>query len=99
LKQKYISSTRIFTNIKKCHLQSNLEKIIFVNRNWPSNPKVGCKSLFNLVELIENDLGLEKKIKAYLNRMKSWPHKMFKEKYISILFAFKISIIFYNPIN
>ncbi len=60
IEQKYISSTRIFTNIKKCHLQSNnLEKIIFVNRNWPSNPKVGCKSLSNLVELIENDLGLE----------------------------------------
>jgi len=62
LKQKYFSLTIIFNNIKKCHLQSNnLEKMIFVNTNWPSNPKVGCKSLFNLVESIENDLGLEKK--------------------------------------
>jgi hypothetical protein len=32
-----------------------------MNTNWPSNPRVGCKSLSNLVELIENDLGLEKK--------------------------------------
>ncbi len=38
--------------------------MIFVNTKQQSNLKVGCKSLFNLVELIENDLGLEKEFEG-----------------------------------
>jgi hypothetical protein len=37
----------------------NLKKLIFVNQNWPNDVRVDCKPLFNLVELIEKDLGYE----------------------------------------
>jgi hemerythrin-like domain-containing protein len=43
------SLARIFTNLRKSHLQiENLEKFIFVNKNWPNDPKIGCKSSSNL---------------------------------------------------
>jgi hypothetical protein len=46
----------IFTNLRRCHLQSNnLNKIIFVSKNWPSDPRVGCSSLFSLIQLIETE--------------------------------------------
>ncbi len=49
----------ILTNLR-CHLQmANLEKLIFVNKNWPNDLKLDYKSHFNLVELIENNLKLE----------------------------------------
>jgi hypothetical protein len=33
----------ILTNLKKCHLQSkNLEKLVFVNKNWLNDSKVSC---------------------------------------------------------
>jgi hypothetical protein len=41
---------------------TNLEKLIFVNKNWPNDLRIGCKSPSNLVELIEKDLELEKKL-------------------------------------
>jgi hypothetical protein len=38
----------ILTNFRRCHLQTeNLEKLIFVNKNWPNDPKIGCKSHLN----------------------------------------------------
>jgi hypothetical protein len=47
----------IITNLRRCRLQSeNLDKSIFVNKNWPNDPRIGCKSPSNLVEFIENDL-------------------------------------------
>jgi len=37
------SLARILTNFRRCHLQSeNLEKLIFVNKNWPNDLKIGC---------------------------------------------------------
>jgi hypothetical protein len=30
-----------------------LEKLIFVNKNWPNDPGIDCKSPFNLVDLKE----------------------------------------------
>jgi hypothetical protein len=36
-------------------------KVDFVKKNWPIDHKVGCKSPFNLVELMKKDLNLEKK--------------------------------------
>jgi hypothetical protein len=45
--------TKILTNLRKCHLQSkNIEKLIFVNKNWPKIARVGCKAPNNLVKLI-----------------------------------------------
>ncbi len=35
--------------------------------NWPDNPIVDCKSLFNLVELIEKDLDSEEELEEFEN--------------------------------
>jgi hypothetical protein len=52
--KKIFSLVDIVTKKFKCHLQmTNLKKLIFVSKNWPNEPKVGYKSLFNLVELIK----------------------------------------------
>jgi hypothetical protein len=52
--------------LRRCHLQSdNLNKIIFVNKNWPRNHRVGCSSSSSLIELIEVDLALEEELEQY----------------------------------
>jgi hypothetical protein len=33
--------------------------LIFVNKNWPNDPRIGCKSPSNLLEFIEKDVNLE----------------------------------------
>jgi hypothetical protein len=62
--KRIFSLARIFINLKRCHIQSsnfdNLAKLIFVHKNWPSDPKVGCKSLSRLIKLIVIDADLEK---------------------------------------
>jgi hypothetical protein len=41
------------SNLRSCHLQmDNLNKLVFVNNNWPNDPKIGCIFPSNLVELI-----------------------------------------------
>ncbi len=61
---------RIITNLKRCHLQSdNLHKIIFVSKNWPNDPKVGCSSPSSFIELIEVDLVLEEELEQYENEL------------------------------
>ncbi len=54
-----IEKERIFlfswdtSNLRSCHLQmDNLNKLVFVNNNWLNDPKIGCISPSNLVELI-----------------------------------------------
>ncbi len=50
----------ILTNLNKCCLESNnLDKLIFVSKNWFNNPRVGYSSFFCLIELIEVDVVLE----------------------------------------
>ncbi len=57
---------KILTNLKRCHLQSNnLDKIIFVNKNLPNDPRVGCSSPFGLIELIEANLALEEELEQH----------------------------------
>jgi hypothetical protein len=56
----------IFTNLRRCRLQSNiLDKIIFVSKIWPNDPRVGCSSPFSLIELIEADFALKEGLKQY----------------------------------
>jgi hypothetical protein len=44
--EKIFSLVEILISLKKCHLQLNfLDKLIFVSKNWPNDPKIGCKSL------------------------------------------------------
>jgi hypothetical protein len=36
-----------------------LDKLIFVNKNWPNDPELGCKSPPNFVDFIETNVILE----------------------------------------
>ncbi len=64
--KRIFSLAKIFTNLKRCPLQSNnLNKFIFYNKNWPSETRVGCNSPFNLRELIENDVAFKEELKQY----------------------------------
>jgi len=48
-----------------CLLSENLEKLIFVNKNWPNDCRVSCKSSPNLLELIGIDVDLEKELEQF----------------------------------
>jgi hypothetical protein len=39
--------------------------MIFVNKNWPSDLRAGCKPPFNLIELIQIDLGFEEELEEF----------------------------------
>ncbi len=54
--KRFFSLTGIFTNLRRCHLQT---------KNWPNDPRDGCKPLSNLVELIQTDLGFEKELEEF----------------------------------
>lgn len=54
------SLTCIFTNLKRCRIQScNLEIFIFVSKNWPNDFRNDSKPPYNLVEIIKKDLDFE----------------------------------------
>jgi hypothetical protein len=63
----------ILINLKRCLQLEILKKLIFINKNWPNDFTIGCKSLSSLVELVESDLNLEGKLEKFeklLNGMK-----------------------------
>jgi hypothetical protein len=39
--------------------------LIFVNKNHPNDPRIGCKSFFNLIDFIEMDVNLETDLKEF----------------------------------
>jgi hypothetical protein len=46
--------------LKKCHLQTkNLENLVFANKNWPNDVRVGCKAPSSLLELIDCEIDLK----------------------------------------
>jgi hypothetical protein len=50
----------------KCRLQlDNLNKLIFMNKDWLNDFRVGCKSLFNSVLSIEIDVDLEEELEKF----------------------------------
>jgi hypothetical protein len=38
---------------------------MFVNKNWPNDPRIGCKSPFNLVKFLEKDVNLEENLEEF----------------------------------
>jgi hypothetical protein len=61
----------ILINLRRCYLQTkNLEKLIFVNKNWPNNLKIGCKSPNNLLEFLERDIDLEEEFEGFEGEFK-----------------------------
>jgi hypothetical protein len=54
------------TNLRKCHLQSkNLEKLIFVSKNWPNDARVDYKSPSDLAKFIAMDEQFKKKLQEF----------------------------------
>jgi len=47
--KRTFSLTNILTNLKRCLQMVNLEKLIFVSKNWPNDSRFCCKSPSNLV--------------------------------------------------
>jgi hypothetical protein len=65
-KKKILSLVKILTNFRRCRLQIyNLDKLIFVNKNWPNDPKIRCKFPFNLLEFLERDIDLEEELEKF----------------------------------
>jgi hypothetical protein len=64
--ERIISLVEIFTNLRRCCLQSNnLDKRIFVSKILPNDPRVGCSSPSSLIEFIEVNLALEEELEQY----------------------------------
>jgi hypothetical protein len=64
--KRIFSLARILTNLRRCHLQTNfLEKLIFVNKNWPNDLRIGCESPFNLLEFLERDMALVQELEKF----------------------------------
>jgi hypothetical protein len=42
-----------------------LNKLIFLGKHWPDDPRIGCKSPFSLIDFIENDLNLEEELEEF----------------------------------
>jgi hypothetical protein len=52
--EKIFSLVGTLISLRRCHLQSeNLNKLIFVNKNWPNDPRIVCKSHSSLAYFIE----------------------------------------------
>jgi len=74
--KRIFSLARILTSLKRCCLQlENLDKLIFVNKIWPNDPKIGCKSPSSLADSIESGLNLEEKFEKAFERSKLWSCK------------------------
>jgi hypothetical protein len=43
----------------------NLENLIFINKNWPNDPRICCKSPSNLVEFLEKNVNLKEEFKKF----------------------------------
>jgi hypothetical protein len=51
--ERIFSLVKVLTSHGRCSLQLEiLDKFIFFNKNWPNNPRIGCKTPSNLVWLI-----------------------------------------------
>ncbi len=62
-----------------------MKKLIFINKNWPNDPRICCKSPSSLVEFMEMDGDLEKKLEefeSFFEQMKLWICKVVRNKYL-----------------
>jgi len=47
---------------RRCLQSENLDKLTFVNKIWPNDLRIGCKSPFSLIDFIETNANLENKL-------------------------------------
>ncbi len=56
----------ILTNLRRCCLQiKNLNKLIFVNKNWPNDLQIGCKFAFDLLEFFKRYMNFEEELEEF----------------------------------
>jgi hypothetical protein len=59
--EQNFSLVGIFTNSWHYRLQiNNLNKLIFLNKNWPNDPKFGCHALEDMGKVTEIEVELTK---------------------------------------
>jgi hypothetical protein len=64
--KKIFSLIGILTNLRRfCLRTKNLEKLIFVNKNWPNDSRIGYKSSSNFLEFLERDMDLEEELEEF----------------------------------
>jgi len=62
----FFSLVGILTNLRRCRLQiENLKKLIFVDKNWPNDPRIGYKFPSNLMKFLEKDVDLKKELEKF----------------------------------
>ncbi len=65
-KDFYLFLVGILINLRRCRLQTkNLEKLIFVNKNWPNDPRIRCKFSSNLLEFLEKHIDFKKELEEF----------------------------------
>jgi hypothetical protein len=78
----------VLINFKRCHLQTeNLKKLIFANKNWLNNPRIGCKSPSNLVDSLKGYRSRRGVRRVWRRIWKGW--SCWNVKLIKILFSVK----------
>jgi hypothetical protein len=53
---------KILINLRRCLQIENFKKLIFVNKNSPNDPRIGCKSPSNLLKFFERDVDLKRRV-------------------------------------
>ncbi len=63
--ERIFSIVGVFIALGRCRFQTdNLEKLIFVHKNWPSNPHIGCLKPFDLTIICEVKSNLTNELNA-----------------------------------
>jgi hypothetical protein len=66
--ERIFSLVEIFVSLRRCLQLKILDKLIFVNKNWPNDPIISCKSPFSLVDLIKTNLNIEEEFEGTFER-------------------------------
>jgi hypothetical protein len=83
--ERFFPIVRVLSALHRCQLQTNhLDQMIFVNKNWPFDLRIGCFKPFNLANACELELTLIKR-----NWCKIW----------ICGWITRISFIFYNSFD
>ncbi len=56
----------IFTNLRRCHFANRkFREVDFYEQKLACDPRIGCKSPSNLLELLERDMDLEEEFEKF----------------------------------
>jgi hypothetical protein len=63
--EKIFSLITILTSFKRCLQSKKIDKLVFVNKNWFTDPRIGYKSPSSLVKLIEINVILKEELEEF----------------------------------